>query len=89
MFFPERMRSIRKLDRVLEIGPGSSPHPRSNTFLELNFDTSQNKISQRGGGLKEANFSNKIIHYYDGGKFPFEDNQFDYVICSITCEQMT
>ncbi len=88
MFFPEKMRSIRKLDRVLEIGPGSSPHPRSNAFLELNFDTSQNKISQRGGVLKDANFNNKIIHYYDGEKFPFEDSQFDYVICSHVIEHV-
>jgi SAM-dependent methyltransferase len=88
MFFPEMIASVRPQDKVLEIGPGSSPHPRSNAFLELNFDTNQDKISQRGGVLKDANFGNRPVHYFDGGKFPFADNQFDYVICSHVVEHV-
>ena len=34
MFFPERIRSIQKIDRVLEIGPGNLPHLRANVLLE-------------------------------------------------------
>jgi SAM-dependent methyltransferase len=88
MFFPKNITSIRSTDRVLEIGPGSTPHPRSNDFLELAFDSDKFKISQRGGVLKEPNFGNRPVHYYDGNKFPFEDNQFDYVICSHVIEHV-
>lgn len=88
MFFPEKITLIRPQDKVLEIGPGSSPHPRSDAFLELDFDTDQDKILQRGGVLREAHFGNKPFHYYDGGKFPFRDNQFDYVICSHVVEHV-
>ncbi|MFZ5575197.1 MAG: class I SAM-dependent methyltransferase [Pseudomonadota bacterium] len=88
MFFPEKITSIRRQDKVLEIGPGSSPHPRSDAFLELNFDSSQDRIAQRGGVLNNADFGDKPVHYYDGGKFPFEDDQFDYVICSHVIEHV-
>ena len=88
MFFPELITSIRAGDKVLEIGPGATPHVRSNAFLELQFDSDQLKIAQRGGGLKDANFSGRPIHHYSGGKFPFKDNQFDYVICSHVIEHV-
>lgn len=88
MFFPEKITAIRPQDRVLEIGPGSTPHPRSDVFLELSFDGVQDKIAQRGGGLKDADFGGKPIHYYDGAKFPFGDGQFDYVICSHVIEHV-
>jgi len=88
MLFPEKITSIRLRDRVLEIGPGSSPHPRSDAFLELDFDTRQEGISQRGGVLKEADFGGRPVHYYKGGAFPFEDRQFDYVICAQVVEHV-
>ena len=66
MFFPKKITSIRPQQNVLEIITGSSSHPRSNAFLELNFDTVQDKISQRGGILKETNFGGRPVHYYDG-----------------------
>jgi SAM-dependent methyltransferase len=88
MFFPEKIISIRKEYRVLEIGPGCSPHPRSDAFLELEFNTVQDKIAQRGGALNDANFGIKPVYFYDGKKFPFEDNQFDYVICSHVVEHV-
>jgi len=89
MFFPEKITSIRTRDKVLEIGPGSSPHPRSNAFLELDFAADRDRISQRGGVLNEADFGNRTIYRYDGKKFPFADNQFDYVICSHVLEHVT
>lgn len=88
MFFPKKIKSIRPRDRVLEIGPGATPHSRSNAFLEIVFDTDQLKILQRGGLLKEPDFARRPVYYYDGGKFPFDDKQFDYVICSHVIEHV-
>ena len=48
MFFPERIRSIRNTDRVLEIGPGGSPHPRSDILLEKKFENLKEAEAQRG-----------------------------------------
>jgi hypothetical protein len=61
VFFPEKITSIRPRDKVLEIGPGSSPHPRSDAFLELYFTDRQDKISQRGGIGKDAKFGNRPV----------------------------
>lgn len=88
MFFHEKITSIRPQDKVLEIGPGGTPHPRSNAFLELKFNTDQERISQRGNVVQEPRFGNKPVHYYDGGEFPFVDGQFDYVICSHVIEHV-
>ena len=88
MIFPEKISSIKPSDRVLEIGPGSSPHPRANAFLELKFQEYKDKIAQRGDVIVDANFSTKPVFFYDGKEFPFHDNQFDYVICSHVIEHV-
>ena len=89
MFFPELISSIRAQDKVLEIGPGALPHARSNEFLELQFESDEIKMAQRGGVIDEAHFSGRPVHHYDGGRFPFEDKQFDYVICSHVIEHVS
>lgn len=88
MFFPELMTAIHSEDKVLEIGPGSTPNSRSNAFLELSFDSNENKVAQRGGALSDANFKGRPVYNYQGGKFPFEDDQFDYAICSHVIEHV-
>jgi SAM-dependent methyltransferase len=88
MFFRERITAIRRQDKVLEIGPGATPHPRSNAFLELKFNTVQERISQRGNVTQEPSFGKRPIHYYDGKEFPFATGQFDYVICSHVIEHV-
>ena len=88
MFFSEKITLIHPQDKVLEIGPGSSPHHRSDAFLELDFDSSEEMILQRGGVVKKPDFNRKPVHYYDGGEFPFQDNQFNYVICSHVLEHV-
>jgi SAM-dependent methyltransferase len=89
MFFASRIKSIKPEYRVLEIGPGSSPHSRSDEFLELSFVAEDQRLAQRGGTAGEPNFGAKPVHYYDGGVFPFEDGQFDYVICSHVIEHVS
>ena len=88
MIFPEKISSIKASDRVLEIGPGATPHPRSDAFLELKFHESKDKIAQRGGVNVDPNFGTKPVFFYDGEVFPFDDNQFDYVICSHVIEHV-
>ena len=38
MFFPEKIKCIKKTDKVLEIVPGNTPFYRSDVLLELKFE---------------------------------------------------
>jgi len=86
MFFSERIVSIRPGEKVLEIGPGATPHARANEFLEYLFDDPQVALIQRGNVVTNPDFGGRKVSYYDGGRFPFEDNEFDYVIASHVLE---
>lgn len=86
MFFPERISGIKTGDRVLEIGPGGSPHPRSNVFLEMQFDDEREAEIQRSSTPPLQ--TNKPVVYYDGSSFPFKDQEFDYVICAHVLEHV-
>ncbi len=86
MFFPEKIKKIRDGDRVLEIGPGTSPHPRSNVLLEKRF-IDKGEHARQCGGEPAANEDNRTV-YYDGERFPFSDGEFDYVICSHVIEHV-
>ncbi len=85
MFFPKNIISIKPTDKVLEVGPGGSPHPRSDVLLELSYDNEE-AAEQRGHTDKLK--TNKKIVYYTGSSFPFKDNDFDYVICSHVLEHI-
>lgn len=86
MFFPDRITNIGPGDRVLEIGPGGTPHPRADVFLERAFDDPRQAEGQRGYAppLESA----KELIFYGGGAFPFADGEFDYVICSHVLEHV-
>lgn len=86
MFFPDRITKIASKDNVLEVGPGGSPHPRSNVLLEKVFEGEKEAKSQRGYANKPKT-KQKMV-YYDGGRFPFKNKEFDYVICSHVLEHV-
>lgn len=86
MFFPERIISIAADYNVLEVGPGGSPYPRSDVFLELNYEDEYDAEMQRS--FSEPLKTDKKVVYYDGGVFPFSDNEFDYVIASHVLEHV-
>jgi hypothetical protein len=76
MFFAERVH-FSSTDRVLEVGPGATPHPGSQIFLEKRFADFE-AFRQRGG--LPAIELNKPVIYYEGDSFPFGDHEFDYDI---------
>lgn len=86
MFFPDKIQSIKETDNVLEIGPGATPYFRSDVFLEKQYTTEQELIAQSGhvGKLK----TDKRVVTYTGDVFPFEDKEFDYVVCSHVLEHV-
>lgn len=86
MFFAERIKNIKIGDKVLEIGPGTTPYSRSNVLLEKRYEDSSEHLRQCGG--VPASESDVRTVYYDGGIFPFDDNEFDYVICSHVIEHV-
>ncbi len=86
MFFSEKITAIKAGDRVLDIGPGSSPFPRADVLLERRYSTDDEYKRQCGD---DGMFSlDPRVVFYDGGKLPFSDGEFDYVICSHVLEHV-
>ncbi len=85
MFFPHLVKSINSNDIVLEVGPGGSPHPRSDILLEMSFEE---EVAAEQRGYADKLKTNKQIVFYSGNSFPFRDNAFDYIICSHVLEHI-
>ncbi len=85
MFFPDKIKSIKPDDRVLEVGPGGTPYFRSDVFLEKIFEETDAK-EQRGNTPPLQ--TNKKLVFYEDSTFPFKDNEFDYVVCSHVLEHI-
>lgn len=86
MFHPDKIKNIPSHYNVLEIGPGGYPHPRSNVLLEKLFDNDEMALAQRGYATPHKSPQKTV--YYKGGRFPFNDLEFDYVICSHVIEHI-
>ena len=86
MFFAERITGIKEGHRVLEVGPGADPHPRSDVLLEISYSDPADYARQFGH--ERALLTEKQVVHYDGTTFPFPDKAFDYVICSHVVEHV-
>ncbi|PWJ38512.1 class I SAM-dependent methyltransferase [Sediminitomix flava] len=73
---------INSKDRVLEIGGGHNPHPRANVIVDKYDDDN----THRSGNLYLGKGQEFIKA--DGESLPFEDKEFDYVICCHVLEHV-
>lgn len=73
---------INKNDRVLEIGSGHNPHPRSNVIVEKYINTNYH----RSGNVSIFPYQEFING--EGENLPFRDKEFDYVICCQVLEHV-
>ncbi len=74
--------SIDPKDRVLEIGGGHNPHPRANVVV----DKYVFEDGHRSGNLSVLSHQEFICA--DGENLPFENKEFDYVICCHVLEHV-
>jgi hypothetical protein len=74
--------SIKNSDRVLEVGGGNNPHPRSNVVVDKYVDDN----THRADNLKVLKTQQFI--QADGESLPFKDREFDYVICCHVLEHV-
>ncbi|ANQ52083.1 class I SAM-dependent methyltransferase [Flammeovirga sp. MY04] len=68
---------------VLEIGGGHNPHPRANLIVDK-YDNNNN--GHRAGDIVVRKGQKFLLA--DGENLPFEDNEFDYVICCHVLEHV-
>lgn len=73
---------IGRKDRVLEVGGGHNPHPRSNVVVDKFVDSNYHRHSD----LKVL--KNQEFIQADGENLPFQDKEFDYVICNQVLEHV-
>ena len=73
---------IRSSDRVLEIGGGHNPHPRSNVVVDKFADNNEH----RSGDIKV--YKNQTFIEADGQNLPFRDKEFDFVFCCQVLEHV-
>ena len=71
---------IKKNYRVLEVGPGHNPSPRSNILVErFIYDNTHRSADV-------SLFTNQKLINGSGEDLPFKDLEFDYAICKQVIE---
>lgn len=73
---------IKRRDHVLEVGCGHDPNKRANVVCDKFVDIN----THRSGDLKIL--PHQKFYQADGEDLPFEDNQFDYAICTHVLEHV-
>ena len=73
---------LKKTYRIIEVGGGHNPHPRSNVVVDKYVDSNYH----RSGDLKV--YKNQQFLCADGENLPFEDKSFDYAICCQVIEHV-
>ncbi|MBN1585108.1 class I SAM-dependent methyltransferase [Candidatus Uhrbacteria bacterium] len=69
---------------ILEVGPGALPFELSDVWLDMKFGD-EDQVAQSGHSRPAKG---KPLVYYDGGRFPFRDKAFEYVIASHVLEHV-
>ncbi len=86
MFFPNLL-NIKKTDLVIELGPGAYPFWRSDCLLDK-YDPSDDSIDLKQFGGKKMELKGKPLFQIVENKIPFNNQSFDYVICSHVLEHV-
>jgi ubiquinone/menaquinone biosynthesis C-methylase UbiE len=74
--------NIKSGEKVLEVGGGHNPHPRSNVIVDKYGDDN----THRSGDIKTL--KNQKFMVADGENLPFKDNEFDYIISNQVLEHV-
>lgn len=74
--------NIGASEKVLEVGGGHNPHPRSNMVVDKFADSNYH----RSADIKVLR--NQQFMEADGENLPFKDKEFDYVICCHVLEHV-
>lgn len=74
--------NIKSNQKVLEVGGGHNPHPRSNVVVDKFVDSNYHRQSD----IKIR--KNQEFIEADGENLPFKDHEFDFVICNQVLEHV-